>query len=68
MLVLTRRTGEEIVIGPDIRVTVVAVNGSNVRLGITAPASVRVDRKEVDELRQVSGSRDPPVSPPVAPE
>jgi carbon storage regulator len=47
MLVLARRVGEEIVIDGDIILTVVAVKGDTVRLGITAPASVRVDRREV---------------------
>ena len=49
MLVLTRRIGEQIVIGDSIRVTVTAVHGDRVRLGITAPASIRVDRKEVHD-------------------
>jgi carbon storage regulator len=49
MLVLTRRIGEEILIGDDIRVTVVAVQGGKVRLGVAAPDSVRVDRREVRE-------------------
>ncbi len=47
MLVLTRRIGEEIVIAGNIRVTVVAVNGQRVRLGITAPSSVPVARREL---------------------
>jgi carbon storage regulator len=47
MLVLTRRIGEEIVIAGDIRVTVLAVTGKAVRLGITAPSSVRVLREEL---------------------
>jgi len=47
MLVLTRRIGEEIVIAGDIRVTVVAVNGERVRLGITAPSSISVARMEL---------------------
>jgi len=47
MLVLTRRIGEEIVIAGNIHVTVVAVNGQRVRLGITAPASVPVARLEL---------------------
>ena len=51
MLVLTRRVGEEIVISDSIRVTVVAVKGDKVRLGISAPESVRVDRREVHERR-----------------
>jgi carbon storage regulator len=47
MLVLTRRVGEEIVIAGDIRVTIVAVKGQRVRLGITAPPSVVVARQEL---------------------
>jgi carbon storage regulator len=47
MLVLTRRLGEEIVIGNGIRVTVTAIRGDRVRIGITAPPNVRVDRAEV---------------------
>jgi carbon storage regulator len=51
MLVLSRRIGEEIIIGGNIHVTVVAVQGDRVRLGITAPRSVCVDRQEVRERR-----------------
>ena len=51
MLVLTRQVGEEIVIDGVIRVTVVAIKGGKVRLGISAPPSVTVDRKEVHERR-----------------
>jgi carbon storage regulator len=47
MLVLTRRLGETVVIDGDIQITVVAVQGNKVRLGITAPDAVRVDRQEV---------------------
>lgn len=47
MLVLTRRIGEEIVIAGDIRVTIVAVKGQRVRLGITAPSSIPVARLEL---------------------
>jgi carbon storage regulator len=49
MLVLTRRVGEEIVIGGDIRVTVLAVNGLRVRIGIMAPPSITVLRGELVE-------------------
>jgi peptidylprolyl isomerase len=51
MLVLTRRIGEQIVIDSVISVTVVAIRGDKVRLGISAPPSVRVDRSEVHERR-----------------
>jgi carbon storage regulator len=47
MLVLTRRVGEEIILGDNIRVTISAVKGDQVRVGITAPPHVRVDREEV---------------------
>ena len=51
MLVLSRHIGEEIIINGDIRVTVVSIRGNKVRLGITAPDSVRVDRQEIHERR-----------------
>jgi carbon storage regulator len=51
MLVLSRRSGEEIVIGDGIRITVVSVKGNQVRIGVTAPRSVAVDRQEVAERR-----------------
>jgi carbon storage regulator len=47
MLVLTRRVGESLVIGGTIRVTVLGVNGSKLRLGFEAPASVTILRGEV---------------------
>lgn len=47
MLVLTRHVGEEIVIDNNIRLTVLEARGRLVRLGITAPQSMRVLRKEV---------------------
>jgi carbon storage regulator len=47
MLVLTRRMGEEIVIGDRIRLTVVRVEGGRVRLGVVAPVAVRVCREEL---------------------
>ena len=51
MLVLTRRIGEEIVVNGNIRIKVLEGKGDRVRLGITAPKSVRVDRQEVHERR-----------------
>jgi carbon storage regulator len=47
MLVLTRKTGEAIQIGEDIEITVVAVNGDQVKLGINAPKNVEIHRKEI---------------------
>lgn len=51
MLVLTRKEGEKILIGDDIVVEVIEVRGDKVRLGITAPAALRVDREEIRILR-----------------
>ena len=56
MLVFTRRVGEEIVVGGDIRIVVLSVHGNRVRLGVTAPQSVRVDRYEVHNRRVQSPS------------
>lgn len=47
MLVLTRNTGETLCIGDDITVTVLAVHGNQVRIGINAPKSVAVHREEI---------------------
>ena len=57
MLVLTRKIGEQIIIGEDIRLAVVAIQGDRVRLGITAPKDTRVDRQEIHERRK-SGEPD----------
>lgn len=47
MLVLTRKIGESITIGTDIKVTVVSIDANQVRLGIDAPRDVIVHREEV---------------------
>ena len=47
MLVLTRKLGESITIGDHIRVTVVAMKGNQVKLGIEAPVNTKVHRTEV---------------------
>ena len=47
MLVLTRKGNQSIMIGDDIEVSVLAIMGEKVRLGIEAPRSVPVFRKEV---------------------
>jgi carbon storage regulator len=50
MLVLSRKLGEQVVIGDNITVTVVKIQSTQVRLGISAPASMPVHRQEVYEL------------------
>lgn len=52
MLVLTRKVGEEIVIGDNVRVRIVTVQNQRVRLGITAPQQVAVHREEVHHRLQ----------------
>ncbi len=52
MLILSRRVGESITIGDDIVVTVVAVGGNQIRLGIEAPRRVRVLRQEIVQAIQ----------------
>jgi len=47
VLVLTRKTNQSIMIGDDIEISVLAVMGEKVRIGIEAPRSVPVFRKEV---------------------
>lgn len=50
MLVLSRKVGEKIVIGEKIEITLVAVLGDKVRIGITAPRDITVHRKEIADL------------------
>jgi carbon storage regulator len=47
MLILTRRIGEALMIGDDVKITVIGVKGAQVRLGIGAPRTVSVHREEV---------------------
>lgn len=51
MFVLTRRQGETIVINGDIQVSIIALKGGKVRIGIEAPEWVTVDRQEVHQRR-----------------
>ncbi len=51
MLVLTRRIGEQLVIDGNIVVTIVAIEGNKIRVGVQAPPAIRVDREEVHARR-----------------
>jgi carbon storage regulator len=52
MLILTRRVGEELVIGDDVTVAVLGTKGNQVRIGVNAPDDVSVHRQEVYERIQ----------------
>jgi carbon storage regulator len=53
MLVLSRQSDETIIIGDNIRVTIVEVRGDKVRIGIDAPRDVTVHRQEIyDAIRR----------------
>ena len=63
MLVLSRRLGETLIIGDDVKITVLGISGNQVRLGIAAPKNVSVHREEVyrriqDEMGQAPESVD----------
>lgn len=47
MLILTRKNGESIIIGDDIKITLVGVKGYQVKIGIDAPKEVSVHREEI---------------------
>ncbi len=58
MLILTRRVGETLMIGDNVTVTVLAVKGTQVRVGINAPRSIAVHREEVYErIKSEKGQR-----------
>ncbi|MCK4224683.1 MAG: carbon storage regulator CsrA [candidate division Zixibacteria bacterium] len=47
MLILTRKLGESVTIGDDIKITILGVRGRQVRLGIIAPQKVTIHREEI---------------------
>ena len=55
MLVLTRRVRETLMIGDDVAVTILGVKGTRVRVGIDAPRSKAVHRREIYERIRVKG-------------
>lgn len=58
MLILTRRIGETLVIGDDIRIVVCGVSGDQIRLGIDAPRDVPVHRQEIAERIKAGVARE----------
>src|SRR3954453_12955192 len=57
MLVVSRKIHEEIVIGPDVTITIVAVRGKQVRIGIKAAPDVSIRREELEPLPRSEASR-----------
>jgi carbon storage regulator len=68
MLILTRRTGETVMIGNEVTLTVLGVKGNQVRIGINAPKSVPVHREEIYERikRELQGDVNGNVDEPAA--
>jgi carbon storage regulator len=53
MLILTRKINEAIIIGKNIKITVISVDGNQVKLGITAPNNLSIFREEIiDAIKQ----------------
>ncbi|MBN2289787.1 MAG: carbon storage regulator CsrA [Candidatus Glassbacteria bacterium] len=57
MLILTRKQGESVAIGDDIQVTVVEIQGKQVKLGVKAPREIAVHRQEIYEKIQEENIR-----------
>jgi carbon storage regulator len=49
MLILTRRIDESLVIGDDVTITILGIEGNQVRIGVAAPKDVAVHREELSE-------------------
>ena len=61
MLILTRRVGETIFIGDEVRLAVLGIKGDQVRFGIEAPDAVAVHREEIyDRIQAEKAGQDSP--------
>tara|TARA_Y100000766_G_C18600564_1_gene456441 strand:- start:364 stop:567 length:204 start_codon:yes stop_codon:yes gene_type:complete len=62
MLILTRRVGETLVIGDEVRITVLGARGNQVRMGVNAPKNVAVHREEIYQRIQSEKDSSQPIS------
>lgn len=60
MLILTRRCRESVMIGDDIKFTILSVRGNQVRVGVDAPKEIAVHREEIYDRIQQEAAADPP--------
>lgn len=60
MLILLRNQGQQIRIGDEIIVQVLAINGKQVKIGIDAPKSINVDREEIYHKKKDSSVKNQP--------
>jgi len=57
LLILSRRVGESIIIGDDVKVTIVEVSGNQIKLGIDAPKEIIVHREEIYKIDKEISAR-----------
>lgn len=62
MLILTRKPGESLIIGGNVTVTVLGVQGKQTRIGISAPRDVDIHREEIYERIQETGNQKEPAA------
>lgn len=62
MLVLSRKVGQEIVIGDNVRITITKISGNRVTLGIEAPDHVRILRGELEPIARAFEDDEPTVT------
>ncbi len=65
MLILTRKSGESLLIGDNVEVTVLSIRGTQVKLGINAPKEVSVHREEVYKQINKKSSEEAPKEEPL---